>query len=146
MPTFILNLLNGIKPYCELSFHRTDSLRFSGYCQNMVFRWCTLIRNTSITLEASNFSKIPSVNVRYIIVGLYYIKTPPPQGYGNNVGTAHFVFCHLKTAILCHMTSKLLVQTKDDEMYVCIKFCVFIHKCTRYCILEYFRPTFENCP
>ena len=41
----------------------------------MVFWWCTLIRNSSITSEASDFSKIPSVNVHFTIVGLYYLAS-----------------------------------------------------------------------
>ena len=60
-----------------------------------------------------------------IIVGLYY----------QNITTTgvweqcwHWTFCvlPLKAAILCHMTSKLRVQTKDNEMYECIKFHVLI--------------------
>ena len=38
----------------------------------------------------------------------------------------HICVLPLKTAILCHMTSKRFVQTKDNEMYECIKFRVLI--------------------
>ena len=65
MPTlfpFILKFLNGTERIVKIHFSSPD----------IAFWWCTLIRNASITLEAINFSKIPSVNVRCIIVGLYY--------------------------------------------------------------------------
>ena len=91
----------------------------------MVFWWCALIRNTSITLKASDISKIPSVNVRYIIVGLYY-QNITTTGVWEQCWHCTFCVLPLKAAILCHMTSKLLVQTKDNEMNECIKFHVLI--------------------
>ena len=53
--------------------------------------------------------------------------TPPPQVSGS-APDWRCTFCvwPLKAAILCHMTPKLLVQTKDNEMYKCIKFRVLI--------------------
>ena len=67
-----------------------------------------------------------------ITVGLNY-QSNTPQGYGNDVGHPHFVLPFM-AAILCHMTSKRLVQIKDDG------YKILSTMLRRYCTLEYFQP------
>ena len=48
------------------------------------------------------------------------------RGMGTLLALHILFFLPLKAAILSHMTSKLFTQTKDNEMYKCIKFHLLI--------------------
>ena len=133
MPTlfpFILRLLYGIKLNLILwiKFSPKGLLKFTSVLRILPKYGISVVcfnKKCFDNLEPSNFSKIPSLNVRYIIVWLDY-QNISTTGVWEQCWHCIFCFLPIKAAILSHMTSKLFTQTKDNEMYKCIKFHLLI--------------------